>query len=102
MNVEIRREQYQAHLERKEIAHNQALIIHRLKNTDRDPPTKKPPASYKQWTGTSVDWLEIEKQLQMAPSGSSAQPAQGEDDDESEDTFNYDDEDEDVDEDDDE
>ena len=99
MNVEIRKEQYQAHLERKQIAHNQALIIHRLKNTDRAPPTMKQPASYKQWTGTSVDWLEIEKQRQMAPSGSSAQPAQGEDGDESEDTFNFEDEDEDEDDD---
>ena len=55
MNVEIRKEQYKAHLERKQIAHKQALIIHHLKNTQKPPPAQKSPVPYKTWTGTSVD-----------------------------------------------
>ena len=93
MNVEIHKEQYQAHLERKQIAHNQALIIHRLRNTQKPPLAQNSLVPYKTWTGTSVDWLEIEKQLNMAPSGSSAQPTQDDDGDNSEDTFNYESED---------
>jgi hypothetical protein len=42
----------------------------------------KTPEPYKNWTASPVDWVEIEKQLYLAPSGSSAQPDQGEDDEE--------------------
>jgi hypothetical protein len=73
MNVEIRKSQYRAHLERREIAHNQALIIHRLKQSELPPPKKKTPLPYKSWTGSSVDWVEMEKQLGIHPSGCSAQ-----------------------------
>ena len=87
MNVKIGRGQYDAHLEREQLAHNQALIMHRLKTPQLPPPKQKDHVPYKQWTASSdVDWLEIKKQLKGmgAPSGSSAQPAHddSEDDDE--------------------
>ena len=95
MNVEIRRGQYDAHLEREQLAHNQALIMHHLKTPQLPPPKQKTPVPYKKWTASpDVDWLEIEKHLKGAPSGSSAQPAQ-DDDEDSEDTVNFDDEDDD-------
>jgi hypothetical protein len=79
MNVDIRKEQYQAHLERQQLAHNQALMLHHLKNSQAPPPKQKTPESYKKWTASPVDWVEIEKQLYLAPSRSSAQPEQGDD-----------------------
>ena len=88
MNVEIRRGQYDAHLEREQLSHNQALILHRLKTPQQPPPKQKDPVPYKKWTASpDVDWLEIERQLKgmSAPSGSSSQPAHdddGEDDEE--------------------
>jgi hypothetical protein len=82
MNVDIRKEQYQAHLERQQLIHNQALMLHRLRNSQAPPPKQKTPESYKKWTASPVDWVEIEKQLYLAPSGSSAQPEQVDDEEE--------------------
>ena len=47
MNVEIRRGQYDAHLEREQLAHNQALIMHRLKTPQLPPPKQKDHVPYK-------------------------------------------------------
>jgi hypothetical protein len=82
MNVDIRKSQYQAHLERQQLAHNQDLILHRLRNSIAPPPKMKTPEPYKKWTASPVDWVEIEKQLYLAPSGSSAQQEQGDDEEE--------------------
>jgi hypothetical protein len=84
MNVDIRKSQYKAHLENQQILHNQALIIHRLKRSELPPPKQKTPLPYKTWTGSSVDWVEMEKQLGLHTSGSTAQQAQDDDDDDSE------------------
>jgi hypothetical protein len=81
MNVDIRKSQYKAHLENQQILHNQALIIHRLKRSELPPPKQKTPLPYKTWTGSSVDWVEMEKQLGIHTSGSTAQQAQDDDDD---------------------
>ena len=87
MNVEIRKGQYDAHLEREQLSHNQALILHQLKSPALPPPKQKSPVPYKKWTASSnVDWLEIERQLKgmSAPSGSSSQPARNDDEEDDE------------------
>jgi hypothetical protein len=87
MNVDIRKSQYKAHLENQQILHNQALIIHRLKRSELPPPKQKTPLPYKTWTGSSVDWVEMEKQLGIHSSSSTTQQAHDIDDDDSEDEY---------------
>ena len=95
MNVEIRKEQHRAHNERLDILHNQAIVLHHVKQTKVHPPAQKPAPSYKEWNNNSeIDWIEIEKQLQGASAKGPSQPAPVDDegnDESSEDSFNYDD-----------
>lgn len=93
MNVDIRREQYDAYRERRHMDNTQQLILHHVSGSTAAPPAEVAPLSYEQWNaGSQTPWVQMEKHLlETAPSARafptytrarSSRPAHEEDEDE--------------------
>jgi hypothetical protein len=81
MNVAIHKENYQAYKERKSILDNQAIILHKLNNSEGEAPEPSAPVDYSVWETSAYNWHDVDRCLQ---SSSSAPPPPPADDDEEE------------------
>ena len=67
MNIDIRKEQYTAYKDRRQLAHDQQLILHHASGSAA-PADLTAPLSYAQWNQCSMaPWSQIESDLVAAP-----------------------------------
>jgi hypothetical protein len=92
MNVAIHKENYQAYKERKSILDNQAVILHKLNNSEGDAPEPSAPVDYTVWESSAYNWFDVDRCLQSSSSAPPPPPAD-DDDEYDDDDGEYDDDD---------